>query len=186
MNTIDNLKIYIVSTNTLYTNELNKAFKGISNVYIINTDVRLFYKEHKNDIECLVSSGNAYGHMTSGYDKALIDILGLDTLKKVQEYIKEHYYNEQVVSTSFLIDTSLGVKLIHTPVMQSPSVIKDDLVIYNATRSSIMCALENDVSSMIIPAFGGGAGFMTPYEVAKNIKDGYLQIKKRSGRKYQF
>ena len=62
--------------------------------------------EHK-DIDCLVSPANAFGMMTGGYDAALSNNPGCDFRNKVQWYIQDHFYGEQGVATSLLIETDL-------------------------------------------------------------------------------
>lgn len=86
-------------------NRLKQEFKDISNVSIYNDDIRKFYRVHKDEIDCLVSPANSFGYMTGSYDAALSDILGWKFQYKVRDYIRDHYYNEQPVGTSFIIDT---------------------------------------------------------------------------------
>ena len=186
MESITEMKIYIVSNDAYGCDCLEEEFSGVANVEIYHTDIRRFFSEH-SEIDCLVSPANAFGIMTGGYDAALSKILGWDFQKKVQEYIKQHFYGEQPVGTSFIIDTDIeGVRLIHTPSMQYPSIIKDDLVVYHCTRSTLMCALENDVKVLVLPIFGAACGGVDAKEAAKLMKDAYDQILHRRWAEYDF
>ncbi len=186
MKDIDELKIYIVVRDAYSYQVFTEVFSDCENVSAFQKDIRRFCDEH-DEIECLVSPANAFGFMTGGYDAALSDILGWDFQKKVQKYIKDHFYGEQVVGTSFYIETdNLGVSLIHTPTMKYPSEIKDDMIVYYCMRSTLMCALENDVNTIVIPVFGGGCGGVEPDDAAKRMREGYMQIKNRTGANYNF
>ena len=186
MESITEMKIYIVSNDAYGCECLGEAFSDVADVEIYHTGLRRFFSEH-SEIDCLVSPANAFGIMTGGYDAALSNILGWDFQKKVQEYIKQHFYGEQPVGTSFIIDTDIeGVRLIHTPSMQYPSIIKDDLVVYHCTRSTLMCALENDVKVLVLPIFGAACGGVDAKEAAKLMKDAYDQILHRRWAEYVF
>lgn len=121
MTKLKDLKIYIVTTDDEAIEALNEEFEGIKNVKIVQEDIIDFYDNKSNEIDCLVSPANSYGYMTGGYDAALSEILGWEFQFKVQEYIKRHYFGEQPVASSFIINTDIpGLKLIHTPTMQYP------------------------------------------------------------------
>jgi len=183
MTDISELNIYIVERKKYTFNVINGAFKGYNKVSVYNADVKEFFKEHK-EIDCFVSPANAFGRMSGGFDAALSDILGWDFQKKVQNYIIDKYYGEQVVCSSFFIETDIsGVSLIHTPTMQYPSIIKDSMIVYYCMRSALICAMENDVKNIVIPVFGGATGGILPHIAAKRMKEAYLQIINRSGAK---
>ena len=183
---IEDMNIMIVDMSN-YTCEVFKdLFEDCNNVKIYHTDIKRFCAEHK-EIDCLVSPGNAFGRMTGGYDAALSEILGWDFQYKVQLYIKEHFYGEQGVATSFYIETdNPGISLIHTPTMQYPSLIKDSMIVYYCMRSTLICALEHDVRNIVIPIFGGGCGEIEPKIAGQLMHDAYCQIKYKEGVKYDF
>lgn len=184
---LKDLKIYIVSTDIEAVEALEEEFEGIKNVSIHHNDIRNFYEKKADQIDCLVSPANAFGYMTGGYDAALSDILGWEFQYKVQDYIKRHYYGEQPVGSSFIIDTDIpGLRLIHTPTMQYPQEIEDDMVIYQCMRTTLMCALRHDASCIVIPVFGAAIGGVSPDIAARRMLEGYLQIKNKSGAKYEF
>lgn len=187
MTKLEELKIYIVDRDHITCEKLKEEFDGIENVEIVQADVRRFYSEHKDEIDCLVSPANAYGYMTGGFDAALSDILGWDFQNKVQAYIKQNFYGEQGVATSFIIETDTpGLSLIHTPSMQYPSLIKDDMIVYYCMRSTLMCALQNNVKCVVIPVFGGLCGGIQPDISSKRLKEAYLQIMNNVGAEFSF
>lgn len=177
MRQLKDLKIYIVDMDGFTCKALARAFDDVPNVEIVHADIKRFFREHRDTIDCLVSPANAFGYMTGGYDAALSEILGWDFQEKVQDYIKENFYGEQGVGTSFIIKTDLpNLSLIHTPTMQYPSVIKDDMIVYYCMRSTLICALKNDVKCIVIPVFGGACGCVDPLVSSKRLKDAYMQI----------
>ena len=187
MTELKDLQIYIVDMDNYTCKKLEEEFFDIPNVKIFHTDIKRFYRENEDKIDCLVSPANAFGYMTGGYDAALSSILGWDFQKKVQEYIKQNFYGEQGVATSFIIKTDFpNLSLIHTPTMQYPSIIKDDMIVYYCMRSTLICALQNDIKNIVIPVFGGACGDVDPTISSKRLKQAYLQILNRTGAKELF
>ena len=168
------MKIYLLEKNQETAAALEAAF--------VNEDVEVvcdlfadFMLTH--DVECVVSPANSYGLMDGGYDKAITEWFGSQLQERVQKYISEHYYGEQPVGTSFIIDAGRsGQKLIHTPTMRVPSRILDPAVVYQSMRTTLMVALENDVKSIVIPVFGGLTGGVEPTLAAKMMWLGYDSI----------
>ncbi len=187
MKHLNEIKIYIVDMDSFTCKVLEEEFCDVPNVKVVHADIRRFYSEHNEEIDCLVSPANAFGRMTGGYDAALSSILGWDFQKKVQAYIKEHFYGEQGVGTSFIIKTDFpNLSLIHTPTMQYPSVIKDDMIVYYCMRSTLICALENDVNCIVIPVFGGACGGVDPQISSKRLKQAYTQIQESRSAEFAF
>ncbi len=145
------------------------------------------YGENQKEIDCLVSPANAFGRMTGGYDAVLSTILGWDFQKKVQKYIKDEFFGEQPVGTSFIIKTDLpNLSLIHTPTMRYPSIIKDDYMVYYCMRSTLLCALKNDIKTIVIPVFGGACGQVHPITAGERMRQAYDQILYKKGYEYEF
>ena len=174
---LENMKIYIITTSHLEQIMFKSMFKQSSNVEVVLNDFKKFMKEYPN-VECIVSPANSYGIMNGGYDAAISDYLGWDFQEKVQKYIKHNFYGEQLVGTSFIIDAPKNKKLIHTPTMMLPEVIVDDRVVYQAMRSTLICALQNNVKSILIPLFGAGTGKVPINIVCKHMFNAYNQIVK--------
>ena len=183
MKELKDIKVYIIENRVDTYEELEKVFNDFPTIQIVNDDIVFFYKDHKDEIDCIVSPGNAFGYMTGGFDGALSEILGWEFQYKVMEYIGMHYYGEQGVGTSFIMDTdNKGLKFIHTTTMRKPSKIKDEMIVYYCMRSALMCAMENDINCIVIPVFGGSCGGVNPKIASKRMKDAYMQLLKASTR----
>ena len=128
-------------------------------------------------VDCVVSPANAYGLMDGGYDLAISEWFGWDLQEKVQQYIVKHFYGEQPVGTSIIIDTDKdGIKLIHTPSMRYPDRIRDPLIVYQCMRTCLITAMQNDIGSIVIPAFGGCTGQLSPLMIAEMMWRAYKQL----------
>ena len=129
-------------------------------------------------VQCVVSPANAFGLMDGGYDLAITEWFGNQLQERVQQYIIHHFYGEQPVGTSFLIDAGKdGQSLIHTPTMRTPQQILDPQVIYQCMRTTLMCAAEHNIESIVIPMFGGLTGGVRPQLVADMMWRAYQQLK---------
>ena len=130
-----------------------------------------------DDVDCYVSPANSYGLMDGGYDKALTMLFGVELQRRVQDYIISNLYGEQQVGSSIIVDIpGEEKKLIHTPTMRVPSRIKDPEVVYTSMRSTLICALKNNVGKIVIPAFGGATGRLAPDVVAEEMFKAYIQV----------
>lgn len=172
---LNEMKIYIIAINLEDYIIFKNAFILHKNVKVVNLDLISFMNEYPH-VECIVSPANSYGKLTGGYDGAISDYFGWDYQLNVQEYIKKHFYGEQVVGTSFILDAPMGKKLIHTPTMIEPEIIIDDRIIYHCMRSTLICALENNVKSIVIPPFGAGTGMVPIIRVVNLMHKAYKQI----------
>ena len=77
------------------------------------------------------------------------------------------YFSEQPVGTSFLIEIPGSTKkLIHTQTMRVPSLIREPSVVYQCMRTTLICARQNNVKSLVIPAFGGSCGGIPAQKLA--------------------
>lgn len=169
------MKIILIDTNKEMCDAWEKYFKGFADVAIVNEDISEY--ENLHSIECITSPANSYGLMDGGYDLALTMIYGKSLQNAVQNYIAKHYYGEQMVASSFIINIpSSKQRLIHTPTMRIPSPIVDSDIVYNAMRSTLICALDNNVESILIPAFGGSTGMVSFDIVARLMVKAYKQI----------
>lgn len=170
------MKIYLLDINPEVTKEFKKEFDDCSNVHIVTDDFKHFMDTHR-DIECIVSPANSFGYMNGGYDEAITDYFGLGVEKEVQRFINGHLFGEQPVGTSIMVDIpKTNKKLIHTPTMRLPSPIKDETIVYQCMRSTLISAIKGRIQTIVIPAFGGATGRVKPNVIAKYMKAGYEQI----------
>ena len=179
------MKIYIVAVDKLAYLTFKNAFRPYPNVKVVNTDFLTFMEEHP-DVECIVSPGNCYAQMDGGYDDAISDYFGYGYQEEVYEYIKKNYYGEQIVGTSFILDAPKNKKFIHTPTMITPSAIVDKTIVYTAMRSTLMCAIQNNIKSIVIPPFGMGTGRVNYEDGVQLMVDAYKQIINAQNGKYYY
>lgn len=168
------MKIYLIEKNKEKFKYLVPYFDELEDVVLINSDFRTFM--NSNEIECIVSPANSYGIMDGGYDLAIINYFGRSVQDKVQEHIIKNYYGEQPVGTSFLININESQKLIHTPTMRTPDRIKDETIIYQCMRTTLLTAKQNNIKSILIPMFGGLTGGIHPNIIARMMRYAYDQV----------
>lgn len=162
------MKIYLIDINPDIVSAWAADFDCVKDVEIFHSDFNAFMNNHK--VDCVVSPGNSHGVMAGGYDRALSEYFGWDLTKRVQAYIQENFHGQQPVGTSFIIDTGTsGIDLIHTPSMINPSRIQDSNVVYDCTLSTLKVAAQNDVSAIVIPAFGGACGGLQPEVISQKM-----------------
>jgi len=169
------MRIVFIDKGELKLRYLRAYFTGKPEVEFVAGDLETFLRT--NPVQCVVSPANAYGLMDGGYDLAITNYFGDQLPQRVQQHIIDHYYGEQPVGTSFLIDAGRdGRSLIHTPTMRTPQRIRDPLVIYQCMRATLMCAMEHNVESILIPMFGGGCGDVHPKLIAEMMWRAYDQL----------
>ena len=168
------MKIILLDNKEEMCNAWKKYFNGIDDVEIVNDYIQSY---DLNKVDCLVSPANSYGLMDGGYDLALTKMFGDQLQKMVQNYIIDNLYGEQPVGSSIIVDIpNTNKKLIHTPTMRIPSPIVDSEIVYTSMRSTLICALKNNIESIIIPAFGGATGMVPMEIIAKEMFKAYIQI----------
>ncbi|HWT74317.1 MAG TPA: macro domain-containing protein [Mobilitalea sp.] len=170
-----NMKIYLLDINTEMTQAWKTLFDGIENIEVVNQPFDGFMKSHLY-IDCVVSPANSFGLMDGGFDLAITEYFGNKLQKRVQRYIIKHYYGEQPVGTSIAVAANENVLLIHTPSMRYPQPIIDKTVIYNCMRSTLITAMQNNVGWIVIPAFGGCTGRVSPDVIADMMYRAYVQL----------
>ena len=176
------MKIYLLDINPNIINAFKSEFSNCEEVVIVLDDFKHFMDTHK-EVECIVSPANSFGYMNGGYDKAITDYFGYGVEIEVQRYIQKNLCGEQPVGTSIMVNipNTDGKKLIHTPTMRLPSPIREPLIIYQCMRTTLMLAINNNIKSIVIPAFGGATGRVSPSLIAKYMKAGYEQVMSQRG-----
>lgn len=173
---LGDIKIYLLDINQEVTNEFKKVFDNYKNISIINNDLISFLNSRK--VECIVSPANSFGMMDGGYDLAITNYYeanGIDIISIVQEVLWKKHLGEQPIGTSELIETGKEL-LIHTPSMRVPMNIAKTNNVYMCMKSVLLCAIENDIASIVIPAFGGGCGQVNPIDIAHKMRLAYERV----------
>lgn len=169
------MNIFLLDKNKTTASTWSLYFRNEKNVIVVQDDFKHFMDN--TDVECIVSPANSYGLMDGGYDMAISEWFGWDLMKKVQTVILEKYRGEQPVGSSLIVDTGVkGIKLIHTPTMRVPSIILDPQIVYQCMRSCLLTAIDNNIQSIVIPAFGGGCGAVPPQSLCTMMYKAYIQV----------
>lgn len=172
------MKIYLLDINPAIVKAWDEKFSSVQGVEIVHADFDSFMENY--EVDCVVSPGNSRGVMAGGYDRALSEYFGWDLTKRVQAYIQKNYEGQQPVGSSFIIDTGMeGINIIHTPSMINPSRIHNPNVVYECTKSTLEVARENNVQSIVIPAFGGACGGLRPEVIAEKMYTSINQFLER-------
>ena len=163
MTYFDELQITIVATDDYIAKVFRMYFLGHGNVNIH----RGIFEELTAD--CLVSPANSFGLMDGGMDAAITAYFGDQLQERVQQRIIDEYSGEQPVGTSFIIETNNESipYLAHTPTMRVPANINGTDNVYLATKATLEEVKREGIKSLILPAFGAGAGQVNPQEVAR-------------------
>jgi O-acetyl-ADP-ribose deacetylase (regulator of RNase III) len=170
------MKIYLLDINKDMAKCWKEFFNNEPNICVVCSDFAEFMR--KTRVDCVVSPANSFGLMDGGYDAAITKWFGDQLQQRVQQYIIDKLRGEQIVGTSFIIDSGKDDQyLIHTPSMRTPQKIRDPLVTYSCMRSCLITAYENKVKSMVIPAFGGLTGDVALNIIAELMYKAYMQIK---------
>ncbi len=156
------------------TDAWQQAFEAIPGVYVVQDDFASFMDAHPR-VDCVVAPGNSYGLMDAGYDAAIVSYYGEGLKHAVQRKILGDWFGEQPVGTSISVEYA-GITLVHTPVMRVPSVVRDPMVVYHATRSALIEAMRGGVKTVVFPAFGAGCGKVAHDVVARLMAQAYRQL----------
>lgn len=169
-------KIYLLERDARKCSFLRLYFESAPEVETVQDDFRHFMETRA--VQCVVSPANAFGLMDGGYDLAITEWFGDQLQRRVQQYILDRFWGEQPVGTSFLLDAGRdGQCLIHTPTMRTPQRVLDARVIYQCMRTTLICAAEHNVESIVIPMFGGATGGVRPQLAADMMWRAYAQLK---------
>lgn len=176
---LKDIKVVLCDTNKFMTACWDVVFKQYENVKIFNGSLDDLFKKSKG-IECIVSPANSFGMMDGGYDLAITNYYknkDIDIISIVQNQLATDHLGEQPVNTAMLIrDESIYPKLIHTPTMRFPMDIQDTDNVYMCMKETLLCAMRNNIKTIVIPAFGGGCGRVRCEAIAKQMFMAYLRV----------
>lgn len=174
---LKDIQINLLDINPVITQEWQREFGDLDNVKIVNSTLKDYLDN--NFVEAVVSPANSFGLMDGGYDYYLTEYFGVELMHNVKQHIIDNYGGLQPVGTSFMIDIPDSTQahfLIHSPTMEVPMNVQGSINAYLAMRSTLLCALERGVSSILIPSFGTGAGNIQPCVAAKQMRTAYNHV----------
>lgn len=122
----------------------------------------------KHSIDAVITPGNSYGHMSGGFDGALIEVFGEVLWENVVYHIGHKYHGELHIGQAFAIKVPgrAFVKLVYAPTMRVPKAIPLPTdVPYSAMRAGLL-TIHNDplVNTVLVTGMGTSTGGV-PYNV---------------------
>lgn len=170
---LKHIKIFLLDANHIIINEWKNVFKDFKNIEVVHDNLKNFL--NNTQVECIVSPANSFGLMDGGYDYAIAEYYkskGIDIISIVQDRLWYKYLGEQPVGTSEYFKIN-DIDLIHTPTMTAPMYIGNTNNVYMCMKSTLLSAMENNIKSIVIPAFGGGCGCVEPKVIAVEMYIAY-------------
>jgi O-acetyl-ADP-ribose deacetylase (regulator of RNase III) len=166
------LHLVMVDQNPLVCSAFAMHFEAFENVEVENS--RFESLEH---YDCMVSPANSFGLMDGGIDAAIIRYFGDELMGRVQERIREDYFGEQPVGTSFIVETGHPKHpyLAHTPTMRIPMAIDKTDHVYLAMWAMLRAVAHhnygaaNPIDIVACPGLGTATGQVAPGEAARQM-----------------
>ena len=179
----EDVKIYLCDYNPAmceaWKAALNETIYFHENIEVFQGSFHDFMKTH-SEVEGIVSPANSYGLMDGGYDAAIAEWFGAETVEAVQAAVIKECFGEQPVGSCLIVpvptSVACGQFILHTPTMRVPSIIEDPEVVYHCTRSCIMEALKAELNTIVIPAFGGCCGKVNPKMIADYMERAFYSF----------
>ncbi|ESO88976.1 hypothetical protein LOTGIDRAFT_228926 [Lottia gigantea] len=147
--------------------------------------------------DAIVASGNSFGFMDGGVNKAYSLHFGWQLQKRLQKLIREQHHGEILVGSAVIIPTFEGgaeqesmnwnganenkpIKyLISATVMRAPQAVDDTVNSYLAFRAVVLAVgnfnktLDEKIKSVLCPGLGTAAGRMPFDRCAFQMKEAY-------------
>lgn len=177
--------IYLLDRNSRIIKAWENFFAKENKVEIVKDEFTHFMDTHC-DVDGVVSPANSFGLMDGGYDKAISTYFGRKELHKaVQEKLQKEYLGEQPVGNCMKVDIpGTDIVLLHSPSMREPQVILDPTVIYHCMRSTLITAIEHNIKTLVVPAFGGRTGGVPGELLGDMMYQAYKDAVYREAHKY--
>jgi O-acetyl-ADP-ribose deacetylase (regulator of RNase III) len=176
------MTIYLLSWDQAMCDEWKRKFGPP--VIVVLSSFQAFMKEHHN-IDGVVSPANCFGMMDGSYDAAITEVFGEALMKDVQKKLVLEYCGIQPLASCIsipirnaLTEGGRQIYLLHTPVMTTPSEVREPELIYHAMRNTMMEAIRLNLECVVFPAWGGHVGCVEPYVIAGYMHAAYEQILK--------
>jgi O-acetyl-ADP-ribose deacetylase (regulator of RNase III) len=174
---MQSLKLILVDPKPALSAAFQKYFDGLPNVEIVTA-----YFQDLPDFDCMVSAANSFGLMDGGVDAAIIRYFGQSLMDRVQQRIIEEYYGEQLVGTSFIVETgnSKHPYVAHTPTMRIPMDISRTDNVYRAMWAMLIAVGQHNkttqsqpIDIVACPGLGTATGHVPYAEAARQMALAY-------------
>ncbi len=172
---IKTLKIEFCIPNNATYNIAQSLIKNRDNIKISNKSITYA------DYSTIVSAGNSFGQMNGGVDGYINTLLSNSYYRMgdiVSSVIYKDYAGELPVGSSIIVpvENNKYKYLIYTPTMRIAEPVENTLNSYLAFRSSILTALNNDITCFSTPLFCTGAGEMLIERSIRQMIEAYDSI----------
>jgi O-acetyl-ADP-ribose deacetylase (regulator of RNase III) len=136
------------------------------------------------EVKCdaLVSPANSFGFMDGGLDLAISEFFGWHVQERLQKLIQTRHHGELLVGMAEVVETDHPQipYLISAPTMRVPTILKDSVNVYLATRAVLVLLkfgtlpdgtpVKHIIETVAIPGMGAGVGQVPPDICAHQMK----------------
>ena len=136
------------------------------------------------DVKCdaIVSPGNSFGFMEGGLNLEISEFFGGQVLERLQKLIQTRHHGELLVGLAEVVDTDHAKipYLIAAPIMRVPTVLRETVNVYLATRAILTLVkfgtvpdgtpVKHIIETIAIPGMGTGKGKVPPHICANQMK----------------
>ncbi|MEG4589078.1 macro domain-containing protein [Microcoleus sp. MOSTC5] len=136
------------------------------------------------DVKCdaIVSPGNSFGFMDDGLDLEISEYFGGQVQERLQKLIQTRHHGELLVGRAEIVDTDHAEipYLIAAPIMRVPTVLRETVNVYLATRAILTLVkfgtvpdgtpVKHIIETIAIPGMGTGTGKVPPHICANQMK----------------
>ena len=136
------------------------------------------------DVKCdaIVSPGNSFGFMEGDLNLEISEFFGGQVLERLQKLIQTRHHGELLVGLAEVVDTdhSKIPYLIAAPIMRVPTVLRETVNVYLATRAILTLVkfgtvpdgtpVKHIIETIAIPGMGTGKGKVPPHICANQMK----------------
>ncbi len=138
--------------------------------------------EDDNQYDAIVAPGNSYGHMTGGFDGALVNVFGEALDERVRAHIELAWCGELPVGNARMFEMTEPYAnwIVYSPTMRIPCILPDNSQApYVATLAAMQRIkrfnqnkpkLLSNISSILLPVMGMGTGMLKRDYVARQMQ----------------
>lgn len=152
-------------------------------------------EEHleENTYDAIVAPGNSFGHMTGGFDGALVNVFGQNLDERVRAHIEMAWGGELPVGNARLIevtDHAATEFIVYSPTMRIPCILPDNSEApYLATLAAFQRIwrynhskpkLRSTIFEVLLPVMGMGTGMLNRDYVARQMQLALIRAIERS------
>jgi O-acetyl-ADP-ribose deacetylase (regulator of RNase III) len=136
------------------------------------------------DVKCdaIASPGNSFGFMENGLDLKIYEFFGEQVQERLQKLIQTRHYGELLVGMAEVVETDHAEipYLISAPTMRIPTILRETVNVYLATRAILTLVkfgtvpdgtpVKHIIETIAIPGMGMGLGQVSPDICALQMK----------------